>query len=119
METAGAGEEDSSDEETRDNLMEVDPDQDRKYLALFLSVFRIRIHLTRIQSGSRGLIQKFKKKLQLKKKILGQNYNLPIPMPQPSALKREHSALQNIKKIFKSFLHSWIRNPDTDTDPLT
>ncbi len=37
METAGAGEEDSSDEETRDNLMEVDPDQDRKYLALFLS----------------------------------------------------------------------------------
>ncbi len=37
METAGAGEEDS-DEETRDNLMEVDPDQDRKYLALFLSL---------------------------------------------------------------------------------
>ncbi len=35
METAGAGEDDSSDEETRDNLMEVDPDQDRKYLALF------------------------------------------------------------------------------------
>jgi hypothetical protein len=44
METAGAGEEDSSDEETRDNLMEVDPDQDRKYLALFLSVFWISIY---------------------------------------------------------------------------
>jgi hypothetical protein len=39
METAGAGEEDSSDEETRDNLMEVDPDQDRKYLALFAFFF--------------------------------------------------------------------------------
>ncbi len=43
---------------------------------------------------------------------------------KPSALKREHPTLQNMKflKIFYfcgSFFPSWIRIPNTDPDPLT
>jgi hypothetical protein len=39
---------------------------------------------------------------------------------QPSALKREHPVLQNMKffpYFCGSFLPSWIPNPDLDTDP--
>jgi hypothetical protein len=89
METAGAGEEDSSDEETRDNLMEVDPDQDRKYLALFLSVFRIRIHLIRI----RIRIPHFKLKTD----------------PDPERIRSQDFDDQKLKKKFKAEKKIWIK----------
>jgi hypothetical protein len=63
------------------------------------------------------------------------NNNLPFPRPpqriselpkKPSALKREHPALQNIKILIffyfcGSILPFWIRIrvPNPDTDPLT
>ncbi len=110
-------------------------------------MFRIRIHLIRIRIGiqhfrlntvpiririqSRSSVQMTKngKNLQQQKK-----YNLPIPRPpertsnlqkKPSALKREHPALQNMKfpKLFVyfcgPFLPSWTRIPNPDTDQRT
>jgi hypothetical protein len=65
------------------------------------------------------------------------NYNLPIPRPpyrtpklqeKPSALKKEHPALQNMKILHfsyfcESFFPSWIRirnlNANPDPDPAT
>ncbi len=103
------------------------------------SGFRIRIHLIRIQSGSRVVMTKnWRRKIQLKKKRekkFGSNYKLPSlslhkkrPKLQkkPAALKREHPALPNMKFInfffyCGSFLPSWLTrlNPDpiSDLDP--
>jgi hypothetical protein len=66
--------------------------------------------------------------------FLIKNYHLPIPRPpermfklqrKPSALKRKHSALQNMNFsiFYGSFLPSWIRiwipNLDPDPNPLS
>ncbi len=54
------------------------------------------------------------------------NYNLPIPRPpettsklqkKPSALKREHPALQNMKFFLLLWLIFVLLDPDPDTDP--
>ncbi len=106
-----------------------------KWLALG---FRIRVHLIqirirpiilgwipiRIQSGSRVFMTKYWKKFTAEKFLI-KNYNLPIPRPpyrtsklqkKPSALKRKHPALQNMKFLnffyfCGSFLPSWIHDP--------
>jgi hypothetical protein len=68
------------------------------------------------------------KKITAEKKIiffLIKNYNLPIPRPpkrtpelqeKPSALEREHPALQNMKILY-FFLFLWVIFALLDPDP--
>jgi hypothetical protein len=66
------------------------------------------------------------KKLQLGKNFVGtKNFNLPIPRPpqrtsklqkKPSALKREHPALQNMK-FLNFLLLLWVIFALLDPDP--
>ncbi len=100
---------------------------------IFSRKFRIRIQhfkRIRIQSGSRVLITKnCRTKIQQKFVFLSffiKNCNLLTSNVQAtrevSALKREHSALQKKKFFFYvcgSFLPSWIRIANPDTDPGT
>jgi hypothetical protein len=72
------------------------------------------------------------KKITAEKKLIFywiKSYNLPIPRPpyrtpklqeKPSALKKEHPALQNMKILY-FFLFFWIIFPllDPDPDPAT
>jgi hypothetical protein len=55
-------------------------------------------------------------------------YRRPLLQEKPSALKREHPALQNINSlnfflflwvIFPSWIRIWIRNLNADPDPAT
>jgi hypothetical protein len=66
------------------------------------------------------------KKITAEKNFFSKNYNLPFPTPlsktsklqkQPSALKRGHTALQNMK-FFKFFLLSWVIFAHLDPDPI-
>jgi hypothetical protein len=100
-----------------------------------LPVVRISIHLTRIRIQHFMLNtdpdldpiriqgfddQKLEKIYSLKNSIfLIKNYNLPITRPlertsklqkKPSAFKREHPALQNMK-FLNFFLHLWVILP--------
>jgi hypothetical protein len=73
------------------------------------------------------------KKLQLKKMWIKNTIYLSLALhkglqsyrrSKPSALKREYPAVQNMKFLKNfyfcgSFLPSWNRIPNPDTDPLT
>ncbi len=102
------------------------------------TVFRIRLHLIRIRNQPLRLIidpdpwvwwPKIEKNVQQNKKFnifLIKNCNLPIPRPpqrrsklqrKPSAFKRKHPALQNMKfLIFSYYCGSYIALLDQDSE---
>jgi hypothetical protein len=79
----------------------------------------------RIQGFDNQKLKKFTAEKKIFTNFLNQNYNLPIPRPpyrtsklqkKPSAFKREHPALQNMK-FLNFFLLLWVIFALLDLDP--